>query len=52
MQYHTLSENIRYWPKRNTKIVMTMYAGIFIGNYTKSMTSQWYEHEPDGVIEK
>ena len=31
-----------------------MYAGIFIGNYAKNMTSKehkWYEHEPDGVIE-
>ena len=34
---------------------MTIYAGIFIGNYCKKHEFQraqhWYEHEPDGGIE-
>ena len=30
---------------------MAIYTGIFIGDYVKNMAPQWYEHEPDGVIE-
>ena len=29
--------NVRCWPKRNIKRGMTMYAGIFIGDYAKNM---------------
>ena len=29
--------NVRSWPKRNVKRGMTMYAGIFIGDYVKNM---------------
>ena len=43
--------NVKCWPKRNIKRGMAIYTGIFIGDYVKNMAPQWYEHEPDGVIE-
>ena len=32
--------NVRCWPKSNKKSGMTLYAGIFTGNYAKNMTSK------------
>ena len=32
--------NVRCSAKKNTKRGMTMYAGIFMGNYAKNMTSK------------
>ena len=40
--------NVRWWPKRNTKRGMTMYAGILIVSYAKNMTSK--EHNSGASI--
>ena len=39
-QYHILWVNVRCWSNRNTKRGIIIYAGIFIENYAKNMTSK------------